>query len=255
MNARAAYTCKNCDLVALRSFDYCPDCKAGGVCFRITTRNAARTGRAPRLRRSLNEVEARLVARYPVPEPWNSALGGGLAAGSAILLTGRAGSGKTTEALALAAAVPGAVYLPCEPNQSAADLRTIAERAGLDPSRIEVGEPVDLAEACAMLAEHPQPPLAIVDSISILGEACEVWRALRAAAPGAAIVCIVHVNKDGQMAGREQLKHLADTVIEVTRRALITGKNRFAAGAARVRSPRLSADAAKTAKPGTTPPR
>ena len=191
------------------------------------------------------------MERYPVPEPWSSALGGGLAAGSAILLTGRAGSGKTTEALALAAAVPGAVYLPCEPNQSAADLRTIAERAGLDPSRIEVGEPADLAEACAMLAEQPPPPLAIVDSISVLGEACDVWRALRAAAPDCAIVCIVHVNKAGGMAGRETLKHLADTVIEVTRRALIVGKNRYAAGAARVRSPRLSADAAKTAKPNT----
>lgn len=218
-----------------------------------TPRNAAKgqTTAALRLRRSLHEIEARHVERYPVPEPWSSALGGGLAAGSAILLTGRAGSGKTTEALALAAAVPGAVYLPCEPNQSAADLRTISERAGLDPSRIEVGEPADLSEACAMLAEHPQPPLAIVDSISVLGEACDVWRALRAAAPACAIVCIVHVNKNGRMAGREQLKHLADTVIEVTRRALVTGKNRYAAGSARVRSPRIIPDAAKTAKPGT----
>ena len=254
MNARAAHACAACGLSALRSFDLCPACGAWGVCIPLQARAAAKTKRTPRLRRSLENVEARHVERYPVPEPWHSALGGGLAAGSAILLTGRAGSGKTTEALALAAAVPGAVYLPCEPNQSAADLKAIAERAGLDPSRIEVGEPADLAEACAMLAEHPQPPLAIVDSISVLGEACEVWRALRAAAPGAAIVCIVHVNKNGQMAGREQLKHLADTVIEVTRRALITGKNRFAAGAARVRSPRITADAAKTAKPNTARP-
>lgn len=216
-------------------------CESAGSCLRpeANERAAAPPARTcPRI--PLASFAARELHRLPVPEPWASALGGGLAEGAAILVTGRAGCGKTTEALALAASVPHALYMPCEPNQSPADLRAIALRAGLDISRLNVAQPATLAEACAALAERPHPPLAIIDSISVLGEACEVWRALRAAAPDAAIVAIVHVTKDGRMAGREQLVHLADAQITITRSHLVTGKNRHAAGAGRVRTPRAT---------------
>ena len=230
-------------------------CESAGMCLRpeANERTPAPPVRlCPRV--PLATFAARELHRLPVPEPWASALGGGLAAGAAILVTGRAGCGKTTEALALAAAVPNALYMPCEPNQSPADLRAIALRAGLEISRLNVAQPATLAEACTALAEHPHPPLAIIDSISVLGEACEVWRALRAAAPNSAIVAIVHVTKTGRMAGREQLVHLADAQITITRSHLVTGKNRHAAGAGRLKTPRATSPQTLPAEPRSRRP-
>jgi len=230
--SRRAFACLACEQISLVAWEQCRSCGAWGTC--ADARSAARSAPAvERLRCSLGSFEARAVERYAVAEPWHTALGGGLAVGSSVLVSGRAGTGKTTEAIRLAASVAGALYLPAEPNQSPADLRAIALRLGLEVDHVEVAQPSSLDDVLAILREPPDPPLVIVDSLSVLGDPVAAWQQIRGATR-AAFVSIVHVNKTGRMGGRETLKHLADTVIQITRRSLIVGKNRHASAGGRV---------------------
>lgn len=240
--AGRAWRCVACGQPALAPFDSCPRCGAWGVCAAGGAGSGGASverARARSARRSLESFEPRAVERLAVCEPWATACGGGLAVGSSALVYGRAGVGKTTACIALAASVPGALYLAAEPGQGGAELRQIAARLSLDVRGLLVAEVETLADAVAALSEPPRPPLAIVDSLSVLGaDPVESWRALRAAAPGAALVALVHQTKDGRMVGRETLRHLADAVLCVQRRALRVEKNRHAVAAGIVRAPR-----------------
>jgi predicted ATP-dependent serine protease len=54
------------------------------------------------------------------------------------------------------------------------------------------------------------------------------WFSLREATPGAALICVVHITKNGRMAGAEKLRHLCHAVVYVTSRHIsIPGKSRF----------------------------
>ena len=235
-NAREnAWKCTACGNVTAEGFDACARCGSWGGAIRAIGVQAPREGGASR-RVLLADAEPRPVVRLEVAEPWHTALGGGLAMGSSVLVDGRPKAGKTTEALRLACSVPGALFVPCEPGQDASSLRTIAEREGLDTSRLYVAEDCrTLAETADALAELPAPPLAIVDSLSFLGD-LEAWTLLRGACPSCALLCIMHVTKTGRMAGRNVLRHAADTTVHITKTALIVKANRFAAGPEAVRT-------------------
>ena len=186
----------------------------------------------------LADAKVRPVVRMNVAEPWQTALGGGLAKKSTILVWGSAKAGKTTEALRLAASVPGALFIPCEPGQDTDFLANLARRDGLDMSGLYVAEDCHtLADVLEALTEPPAPSLAIVDSLSELG-GLEAWRELRAAFPNHPLMCIMHTTKNDKMAGENKLKHAADTIVRITRKHLVVSENRYASGPGVVRVPR-----------------
>ena len=222
-------------------FDKCPGCHMRGGAIDAVGSVVARSsgGGASRWVR-LSEATAKRVERVRVPEPWQTALGGGMALRSSILVHGRPKAGKTTELLRLACSLPGSRYLPCEPGQDAGFLRMVAERDGLDPSELFVADGAlelppgeQFGYVLGALGEPPAPPLAVVDSLSVLGGEAE-WEALRKACRGSVLACVMHVTKTGRMGGRNVLHHLADTVVRVTKTALVVRDNRFAAGPGQV---------------------
>ncbi len=155
-------------------------------------------------------------------------LAGGLLPGSVTLVAGEPGVGKSTLLLQASArvAASGATVLLVSAEESAAHVRTRAERFGAIPDRLLILTSGDLDEVeQAVVAIEPQ--LVVVDSVQTVadpdvtglpGSVAQV----RAAADrllclakhaGVAIVAVGQVTKEGGPAGPRALEHLVDTVL------------------------------------------
>ena len=154
-------------------------------------------------------------------------LGGGLVAGSATLLGGEPGVGKSTMVtqLATAAAARGTVlYVSAE--ESREQVRFRAERLGPLPEHLLLGAGPALPDILAQVAEV-EPVLLIVDSIQTVydpavpglpGSVAQVRECAHqlvrvAKLRGLPTVLVGHVTKDGDLAGPRTLEHIVDTVL------------------------------------------
>ncbi len=190
---------------------------------------AASGGTAPTPLADLHAIGAR-----PVPvgvAELDRVLAGGLVPGSATLLAGPPGVGKSTLALqlalGLAAIEPSApvVYLAAE--ETVAQIRLRADRLGLPvPAGLLVGDDPCAVTLAATITDQ-RPAAVIVDSIQAMDDedatgnpgsvaqvragAARLAGAARAA--GTSLVLIGHVTKDGSIAGPRTLEHLVDTVV------------------------------------------
>ncbi|MBJ7593666.1 MAG: DNA repair protein RadA [Candidatus Dormibacteraeota bacterium] len=175
-------------------------------------------------------------------------LGGGVVAGSLILLGGDPGIGKSTLALQLAARMGSAddPVLYCAGEESAAQVAMRAERLGCRLPSVAVLAETDLDGLAAAIASA-RPPLAVVDSIQTVsapdaagtpgspGHVREAVARLLTVAKetGVPIVLVGHVTKDGAIAGPRTLEHMVDVVLYLEgerhgeHRLLRGVKNRF----------------------------
>jgi DNA repair protein RadA/Sms len=155
-------------------------------------------------------------------------LGGGLVAGSLVLLGGDPGIGKSTLALQLGHAVgsPDAPALYCAGEESPSQLALRAGRLGcLDDRVVVIGETA--VEGCVEAIAVSHPPLAVVDSVQTLhdpdipghpGSPSQVRSAVTrlmecAKESGVPILLVGHVTKDGAIAGPRTLEHMVDVVL------------------------------------------
>ncbi|MGH8932341.1 MAG: DNA repair protein RadA [Egibacteraceae bacterium] len=157
-------------------------------------------------------------------------LGGGLVAGSVVLLGGEPGAGKSTLLLqvarALATGAGPVLYVSAEESPSQVRLR--ADRlAALHPHVLLASE-TDLGTVLG-LVEHHDPAVMVLDSIQTVrhpdvpgapgqpSQVRECASAVVAAAKqrGMAVFLVGHVTKDGQLAGPRMLEHLVDVVCEM----------------------------------------
>ena len=177
--------------------------------------------------------------------------GGGLVPGSALLIGGEPGIGKSTLLLQVAAALANqghsALYFSGE--EATAQIRLRAQRLGLTQSPVQLAAETNLNNILATLGKGRRPDLVIIDSIQTLwtdgldstpGTVSQVRAASQsmiryAKLSGAAVLLVGHVTKDGQIAGPKVVEHMVDTVLyfEGDRgqpfRILRTVKNRFGA--------------------------
>ncbi|MCJ7787090.1 MAG: DNA repair protein RadA [Methyloceanibacter sp.] len=196
---------------------------------------AAATRDAPRLKTGITELDR--------------VLGGGLVPGSAVLVGGDPGIGKSTLLLQAAAKLAEAglrvVYLSGE--EAPAQVRLRAARLGLADAPVALGTETNLANIVATLGSGPPPALVVIDSVQTLwSEAVEAAPGtisqLRGSASalisyaktsGATLVLVGHVTKDGQIAGPKVIEHMVDTVLYFENlsghqfRLLRAVKNRF----------------------------
>jgi DNA repair protein RadA/Sms len=175
-------------------------------------------------------------------------LGGGLVAGSTVLLGGEPGIGKSTLLLQLATAISagGSEVLVATSEESVDQVAMRAERLGCGGVSVVAEADVD---AIIEHATAGRVAAVVVDSIQTVGVA-EVAgasggvnqvreSALRlvrfAKESGTAVILVGHVTKDGSLAGPKQLEHLVDVVLsiegetELGLRVLRSQKNRFGA--------------------------
>ena len=264
--SRIVFLCRECGSTHPKWAGRCPDCGGWDSLERFRepessehetsllasgeTEDAGGGATRDRGARPIAEVEVEGVARLAtgVPE-LDRVLGGGVVPGSAILLGGDPGVGKSTlllQALSEIAAT-GRTVLYASSEESAAQVRLRAERLGRGeaPGLLVLSEGA-LPRILEQVRRH-RPSVVVVDSIQM------VHRPDLPAAPGSAtqlrrcghdlvslakrtesvVVVVGHVTKDGQLAGPKLLEHLVDVVLSFegdrhhAHRVIRATKNRF----------------------------
>ncbi|MEM8688568.1 MAG: DNA repair protein RadA [Pseudomonadota bacterium] len=177
--------------------------------------------------------------------------GGGLVPGSALLVGGDPGIGKSTILLQAVASLsrtgPRVVYISGE--ESIAQVRLRAERLGIADADVLLAAETNVPDILATLSDGPAPAVVVIDSIQTL------WTPAIESAPGTVsqvratsealirfakqrstcLIFVGHVTKEGQIAGPKVIEHMVDTVLyfEGERghqfRILRAVKNRFGA--------------------------
>jgi DNA repair protein RadA/Sms len=191
-------------------------------------------------------MPARLVSGIA---EFDRALGGGLVAGSASLIGGDPGIGKSTLLLQVAAklalAGKSTVYISGE--EAAAQVRLRAQRLGFSNAPVILAAATSVRDILTTLSSGAAPDFLVIDSIQtmhsdLIEGAPGTVSQVRASAQelirfakdrGTALVLVGHVTKDGSLAGPRVLEHMVDTVLafEGERshqyRILRSVKNRF----------------------------
>ena len=257
--ARTQFVCQNCGAVAPRWAGKCGSCGEWNTMLEEAdatptpgsglTRGAK--GRVVTLETlAANGREA--ISRMPTGlVELDRVTGGGVVPGSAILIGGEPGIGKSTLLLQVAAAFASAgrraVYFTGE--EAAAQVRLRAERLGLANAPLALASETNLSNILATLGDGKPAQLIVVDSIQTLwadaleaapGTVSQVRAATQslvryAKAQGSALLLVGHVTKDGNIAGPKVIEHMVDTVLyfEGDRghpfRILRAAKNRFGA--------------------------
>ncbi|NLG07706.1 MAG: DNA repair protein RadA [Deinococcales bacterium] len=246
------YVCSECGTHSPAYLGRCPRCGSWGTLEEErSAAPTARGGRAAAARRlattRLEEVlDASLSRRSSGDAEVDRVLGGGWVLGSALLIAGEPGIGKSTLLLQLAqhAVEAGRSVLYVAGEESPAQVRMRADRLGLG-SGMELTREND----ARVIAEHVRavaPDLVIVDSIQTLvdedGAVPGTVSQLRdstallvdaAKGSGSTLVLIGHVTKQGSIAGPKVIEHVVDATFALESaaglRVLRSMKNRFGA--------------------------
>lgn len=176
----------------------------------------------------------------------NRVLGGGLVAGSVILVAGEPGIGKSTLFLQSALNWKNVTTLYVSGEESAHQIKLRAERIGMKNPNVFLLNAIDTATIFQEV-KKVKPQLLIIDSIQTLesqyvesaaGSVSQVRECAAelqrfAKATNTPVVIIGHITKDGSIAGPKILEHMVDTVLQFegdrhyAYRILRTLKNRF----------------------------
>ena len=180
---------------------------------------------------------------------FDRAIGGGIVPGSAMLVGGDPGIGKSTLLLQVAARLAAAgkrvVYVSGEEATNQVRLRAL--RLGLGGAKVELAAATSVRDILTTLGNGEPPALLVIDSIQtmhsdLIEGAPGTVSQVRASAQelvrfakqrDTALVLVGHVTKDGTIAGPRVLEHMVDTVLSFEGershqyRILRAMKNRF----------------------------
>jgi DNA repair protein RadA/Sms len=253
---KTRYVCQACGSVASRWQGQCPDCaewntlvqEASVASIFSAKHDLSAGGRAVTL--------VGLDAEVALPErlasgiaEFDRAIGGGIVPGSAMLVGGDPGIGKSTLLLQVAARLANAgkrvVYVSGE--EAANQVRLRALRLGLGGAPVELAAATSVRDILTTLGDDEPPALLVIDSIQtmhsdLIEGAPGTVSQVRASAQelvrfakqrDTALVLVGHVTKDGTIAGPRVLEHMVDTVLSFEGershqyRILRAMKNRF----------------------------
>jgi len=232
----SSFVCQACGAVHAKWAGRCDAC--GGWNTIVEETASSGPGAGPPSRSAGKGRKVALVSlRSDEPEPprlltgvgeLDRVLGGGLVPGSAILVGGDPGIGKSTILLqamaALARRGKRVVYVSGE--EAAAQVRLRARRLGLADAEVDLAMETGLKDVVATL-DAAKPEAVVIDSVQTMwSDAVEsapgTVSQVRAVAQdlvryakrsGAAVILVGHVTKDGQIAGPRVVEHLVDTVL------------------------------------------
>jgi DNA repair protein RadA/Sms len=235
---RAQFVCQNCGAVSPRWAGKCDDCGAwntlvedgagGGIGGGPQALRSPRKGRPVALVALDGEIEdaPRIVSGIA---ELDRATGGGFVRGSALLVGGDPGIGKSTLLMQAAASLARrgnrVVYVSGE--EAVAQVRLRAQRLGAAGAPVELAAETNVEDILATLSEGKRADLVILDSIQTLwtdladsapGTVTQVRAAAQAMiryakSTGSAIVLVGHVTKEGQIAGPRVVEHMVDGLL------------------------------------------
>ncbi|MBK0380262.1 DNA repair protein RadA [Mucilaginibacter segetis] len=264
---KIAYFCQSCGFESPKWLGKCPSCQqwntfveevleknnASVPNWKASPASSVRSNKPVQVADITFKEEHRLLT--PDKE-FNRVLGGGIVAGSLVLIGGEPGIGKSTLMLQLALNMPNIKVLYVSGEESDHQIKMRAERLTADER--STGKNQEGNKGCFILTETStqnifkqieelQPDLVVIDSIQTLhsshiestpGSVSQVRECtaelLRFAKETATPVFLIgHITKDGMIAGPKILEHMVDTVLQFegdrhhVYRILRTIKNRF----------------------------
>lgn len=253
---KTRYICQACGSEHHRWQGQCPDCAEWNTLVQeasVPTVFSARHdlssgGRAVELV-GLDAVVALPERMQTGIAEFDRAIGGGIVPGSAMLLGGDPGIGKSTLLLQVAArlAASGRQVVYVSGEEAADQVRLRAIRLGLGGAPVRLAAATSVRDILTTVTQGEPPAMLVIDSIQtmhsdLIEGAPGTVSQVRASAQelvrfakerGTALVLVGHVTKDGSIAGPRVLEHMVDTVLgfEGERshqyRILRAAKNRF----------------------------
>jgi DNA repair protein RadA/Sms len=253
----AIYVCQACGAVHGKWAGQCGSCGQWN-CIVEESRSAPPGALKPSARSRSRGVEFETL-QSDTPEPprivtgvgeFDRVCGGGVVPGSALLLGGDPGVGKSTLLLEVAARAAmqevRVAYISGE--EAVEQIRARARRMGFASAPVNLASATALREIVGTL-KRERFDIVVIDSIQTLWSdaheagpgsvtqvrACAGELVRLAKAQGVAVILVGHVTKDGQIAGPRVVEHMVDAVLSFEGergypfRILRAGKNRFGA--------------------------
>ena len=252
------FVCQNCGNQSRKWLGQCPDCGEWNTFVEERFR--------PSPQASSGGVVAHFRSSAPVPyrtiesqddarissgiDEFDRVLGGGIVAGSLVLIGGAPGIGKSTIVIQAAdkLAAAGAKVLYVSGEESERQIKMRGERLGVDAENLFLLCETNL-QAIVAETDALRPDLVIVDSIQTVfsekiesapGSVSQVREVatqfmMFAKTTGTPVFLTGHVTKEGSIAGPKTLEHIVDTVIYFggdrhhNHRIIRATKNRFGA--------------------------
>lgn len=231
---KSIWYCSACGADSPKWEGRCPACGAWNtmveekapVKSRVIMPSGGRVGKSrPQL---VSEIKSLDETRITMPsEELNRVLGGGLVAGSMILIGGEPGIGKSTLVLQNILSIRSRTVLYVSGEESASQLKMRADRLGR------------LSDTCYIVTETSlenifehisavNPGLIIIDSIQTIASdalesaagsvsqvrECAAQLLKYAKESGVPVILIGHINKEGSLAGPKVLEHIVDAVLQ-----------------------------------------
>ena len=238
------YICNKCGYQSSKWVGKCDDCGQWGT-FQLNNSSNNASGSAILELSNINpEPPKRLCSGI---DEINKVLGGGMVEGSAILLGGEPGIGKSTLLMQIAANFSDkCLYVSGE--ESCGQISIRAKRLGLSKSGFLLLETNVLENIMSIVDSKKHLKLIILDSIQTIytnklgNSATGTVNQVRSCASSlievskkanTALILVGHVTKDGQIAGPKTLEHMVDAVLyfegqsDYQFRILRSVKNRF----------------------------
>jgi DNA repair protein RadA/Sms len=234
--AKSSFVCQACGAAFSRWQGRCESCgEWNSVVEEVTDsgvgagpKSAVAAGRPAELVPLAGETESAARVTTGIAE-LDRVTGGGFVMGSAVLVGGDPGIGKSTlllqAAAALAAKGKRVVYVSGE--EAVGQIRLRAQRLELGQAPVELLSETSVEIILATLQQGEAPDLVIIDSIQTLwtdradsapGTVTQVRTSAQALTrfakrAGTAVVLVGHVTKDGQIAGPRVVEHMVDAVL------------------------------------------
>ncbi|MDE6300013.1 MAG: DNA repair protein RadA, partial [Muribaculaceae bacterium] len=250
---KTVYFCQSCGYESPKWLGKCPACGEWNT-FVEEKKTIAKGDSKIKRNFQTNQIPVKLSDIQTVDEPrmkmpsteLNRVLGGGLVAGSIVLIGGEPGIGKSTLLLQNLLSIRNKKILYVSGEESASQLKLRADRLGKISDNTYILCETRLDNIFTQI-ENIQPQLVVVDSIQTIASedidsaAGSVSQVRECAAAflkfakesGVPVILVGHINKDGAIAGPKVLEHIVDTVLQFEGdrqylyRILRSIKNRF----------------------------
>jgi DNA repair protein RadA/Sms len=252
----AHYVCQNCGASTAKWSGRCENCGAWNTIIEEVPLESMPKGLSGKKGKGIELVDLGgtvpdTIRRATKMAEFDRVTGGGLVRGSAILIGGDPGIGKSTLMLQVAAMLGSmkppfvAAYISGEEAVEQVQLR--AKRLGLSAGATQLAAATSIRDIIASLDTANPPDVVVIDSIQTMYldtldsapgtvaqvRSCSAELIRVAKRRGFVLMLVGHVTKDGQIAGPRVLEHMVDTVLyfEGERghqfRILRSVKNRF----------------------------
>ncbi|OEK02754.1 DNA repair protein RadA [Roseivirga sp. 4D4] len=253
---KSVYICQNCGANSAKWIGKCPSCNEWNTYVEevVEKGDPAKTSwrdtDQPTVKQkpvNVKEIEKGAERRLVTKDAeLNRVLGGGIVAGSLVLIGGEPGIGKSTLMLqvALSSAKTKVLYVSGEESQQQIKMR--ADRIGVQSDNCFILSETSTQNIFGQIKEM-SPQVLVIDSIQTLhtnriesaaGSVSQVRECTSelmkfAKETNTPVFLVGHITKDGSIAGPKILEHMVDTVLHfegdrhLTYRILRTVKNRF----------------------------